>query len=375
MRGPRILVALTATLSIIGAPGSTTDAGAAAGECTASVGFEGPITGPVAPLGREQLRFAQLAVSIDDAANGTNVALVPGDTQLAPAQAAALTGQFISNPSIVAVAGPAGSKEVQAVGPLFADAGMAFISGSATYSVLTSGANPTFFRVVPADRMQGPFDARFIIRKLHPRAVLLVDDRERYSTSLAAAMIPVLRRAHIRVDHESVPQSQTNFSQLVAKVTPSIGVVILPWQIAANAQKFGMALATHRSKAVIFGTDGLFSSAFTVTGSYVSDFAPDITAIRADTSIVQAARSRFGSFGTFGPPVYAATDVIAQAIAAVCRAGQQPTRATVLAEVRSINEPTSILGEPIRFTSTGELEGAHWFIFRIDRAARYRMLR
>jgi hypothetical protein len=162
---------------------------------------------------------------------------------------------------------------------------------------------------------------------------------------------------------------------VVRKVTASTGAVILPWEIAANAQHFGLALARRGSKAVIFGTDGLFApGVFTVTGSYVSAFAPVITAIPGDGSVVQAARSRFGSFGIFGPPVYAATDVIANAIAAVCRAGQKPTRGTVLAEIRNTNEPTSILGEPIRFTPNGELKSGHWFVFRVGRSGRYRML-
>ena len=34
---------------------------------------------------------------------------------------------------------------------------------------------------------------------------------------------------------------------------------MLPWQVAANAQQFGRNLAQQHKKAVIFGTDGLFS--------------------------------------------------------------------------------------------------------------------
>ncbi len=57
-------------------------------------------------------------------------------------------------------------------------------------------------------------------------------------------------------------------------------MVVLPWQVAANAQQFGRNLAEQHKKAVIFGTDGLFSpGTFTITGSYVSSFGPDITAI------------------------------------------------------------------------------------------------
>ncbi len=100
--------------------------------CAATIGIEGPFTGDVAVLGQEQLAFAKLAVDMDNKANGTNITLVQGDTQLDPAQATTVTQQFTSNSKMVAVVGPAGSQEVQAVGPLFGRAGMAFITGSAT---------------------------------------------------------------------------------------------------------------------------------------------------------------------------------------------------------------------------------------------------
>src|SRR5580704_19049700 len=93
--------------------------------CATSIGFEGPITGPVAPLGTEQLHFAELAVATDNAANNTKITLVQGDTQLNPAMAVTVTQQFTSNANIVAVAGPAGSQEVEAVGGLMDRAGMA----------------------------------------------------------------------------------------------------------------------------------------------------------------------------------------------------------------------------------------------------------
>ena len=93
----------------------------------------------MAPLGTEQLHFAQLAVATDNAANKTQITLVQGDTQLQPAQATTVTQQFISNSSIVAVVGPAGSQEVEAIGGPMGRAGMAFISGSATAVALTTG--------------------------------------------------------------------------------------------------------------------------------------------------------------------------------------------------------------------------------------------
>src|SRR6266571_1810523 len=385
MKGRLVLaVAAVGSLAVAGcsssnsssaAGGGTSTASAATKSCVASVGFEGPITGPVAPLGTEQLHFAELAVSMDNAANKTKISIVQGDTQLQPAQATTVTQQFISNSSIVAVVGPAGSQEVEAVGGPMSRAGMAFISGSATNTTLTTGKYPTFFRAVSNDHVQGPQDANYIVKTLHPKSIMIVDVQESYSTGLVSEMTPVFQAAGVKVDHESVSQKLTDFSSLVAKVTPATSVVVLPWQVAANAQQFGRNLAQQHKKAVIFGTDGLFSpGTFTISGSYVSSFGPDITGIPADASIVAAAKAKNYSFGTFGPPVFAATHVIDEAIASVCKSGQTPSRSNVLAAINQTNEPTSILGQPIQFDSHGDLVNGKFFLFKIDSAGKYQLI-
>ena len=273
-----------------GGSSSSSSSGAATKSCVATIGMEGPLTGPVAVLGQEQLHFAQVALIKDNLANHTKITMVQGDTQLNPAQATTVTQQFTSNPKIVAVVGPAGSQEVEAVGPLMARAGIGFISGSATAVALTTGKYPTFFRTVSKDGVQGPQDANYIVKNLHPKALMIVDDQEAYSTGLVSAMLPVFKAAGIKVDHESVSQKTTDFSSLVAKVTPATTVVVLPWQIAANAQQFGRNLAQQHKKALIFGTDGLYSTgSFTIPGSYVSSFGPDITSIPADAAIAAIA--------------------------------------------------------------------------------------
>ena len=177
--------------------------------CTASLAIEGPFTGPVAQLGLEQLHFAQLAVANDNKAKGTNVTLAQDDTQLTPS----LADQRRSRSSLRArwpSIGPAGSQEVEAVGPLFGKAGMAFISGSATLPALTtSGKNTTFFRVVPDDDVQGPQDANYIINHLHPKGVLIIDDDEAYSQGLVNVMTPILQKAGITVNHQSYNGTDT----------------------------------------------------------------------------------------------------------------------------------------------------------------------
>jgi branched-chain amino acid transport system substrate-binding protein len=352
-----------------------TGAGAGTKSCVASVGMEGPLTGQVAFLGQEQLHFAQIALAADNLVNHTKISLVQGDTQLTPSIATTVTQQFTSNTKIVAVVGPAGSQEVTAVGPLMARAGLAFISGSATSPTLTTGTYPTFFRVVSKDSVQGPQDAHYIISKLHPKALMIVDDQEVYSTGLVASMTPIFTAAGIKVDHESVSQKTTDFSSLVAKVTPATSVVVLPWQVASNAQQLGRNLAQQHKKALIFGTDGLYDKKnFTIPGSYVSSFGPDITGIPADAAIAATAKSKYGTFGTFGPPMFAATHVVDEAIASVCKSGKTPSRSNVLAAIKATSEPTSILGQPISFDSHGDLVSGKFFLFKINSTGQYQLI-
>ena len=287
----------------------------AAKSCKATIAIEGPFTGPVAQVGLEQLHFAQLAVADDNKANGTSVNLVQDDTQLTPSLATQKTQSILSS-NAVATVGPAGSQEVEAVGPLFGRGGMAFITGSATLPALTTdGKNPTFLRVVPNDNIQGPQDANYVIHHLHPKAVLVIDDDEAYSQGLVKSMIPIFQKAGVKVDHQTINGTDTGAtlanainSLVTSQLTPDETVTMLPWQAAANAQQFGLAAQQQHKKTILFGTDGTNSpSQFKIPGSYVSNFGPDISSSDRplDKQIV-AGVAKYGPYGSFGIPTYAA---------------------------------------------------------------------
>ncbi|MGZ4292616.1 MAG: branched-chain amino acid ABC transporter substrate-binding protein [Solirubrobacteraceae bacterium] len=364
---------------------SAAAAGSSGKSCKATIAIEGPFTGPVAQVGLEQLHFAQLAVADDNKANGTNVNLVQDDTQLTPSLATQKTQSILSS-SAVATVGPAGSQEVEAVGPLFGRAGMAFITGSATLPALTTdGKNPTFLRVVPNDNIQGPQDANYVINHLHPKAVLIIDDDEAYSQGLVKTMIPILQKAGIKVDHETINGTDTGAtlanainSLVTSKLNPDETVTMLPWQAAANAQQFGLAAQQQHKKTILFGTDGTNSpSQFKIPGSYVSNFGPDISQSSnpLDKQIV-AGVAKYGPYGSFGVPTYAATDVEMKAIAAVCKSGQTPSRSNVLAAIRKTNIAPSAnpMGVEIAFKSNGDLTGQPGYLFKISSSGTYQTI-
>ena len=175
-----------------------------------------------------------------------------------------------------------------AVAPVFMKADrLPFISGSAIGRSLTNGSIPNFFRVAPNESLQSRTIAAHIRQRLKAKDVFIVDDGSAYSKGLAAGVQSKLKARGVRITRDAVSQKTTDFSSVVAKIGSEIDVVFLPWQIAAGAQLFGQQLRQQGGKAIIVGSDGLDSGDFTIPGSYVSAFAPDIRAIAGNAAFIE----------------------------------------------------------------------------------------
>jgi branched-chain amino acid transport system substrate-binding protein len=347
--------------------------GQSAADCNGSIGIMAPITGDAAELGEEQRNWGKFGLDRFNQENGTKFKLVEGDTQLDPGQASTVGQQMVSNEDVLAVVGPAGSQEIDAVGPIFERANLGFVSQSATATELTDGKYPTFSRVVPKDSVQAPTDAQYMIDEMGVKKVLIVDDQTSYSTGIADVLEEELKNGGVDVSRESVNQKATDFSAIASNVSNDTDVVFLPWQIAANAQLLGKQLKEQGKDAVIFGSDGLFSpDDFNIEGSYVSAFAPDIKSIPSSKEVADAYQEEYGDFGTFGPPTYAAMEVVANAILAACEEGD-PTRESVAEQIRQVEIPDSLLGQPITFDENGDLNDAKFFIFTVKKGGKFEL--
>src|SRR4051794_4528347 len=354
---------------------SPTVAASRVAACTSGqIGFMGPLTGPVAFLGHEQGTWAKYAVDSFNAANGTHFTIKQGDTQLNPKLALTVGTKFTADKSLLATVGPAGSQEVIAVGKLFARKGLPAISSSATNVVLIDGRYPTFSRVVGNDSVQGTTDANFMIKKLHAKKVVIVDDQEAYSTGLAAQATKVFRAAGVKVQRESVNQKVTDFSSLVTKVADDTTVVFLPWQVAANGQLFAEQMKEQGKAAKIFGSDGLDSGDFTSSGAYVSSFARDIHGLPGTAKVISGYNKKYGTkWSTFGPPAYVAAQVAATGYKAACADGKA-TRAEVLKDIRAAKIPHSILGIPVAFDKHGDVPAAKFYVSQIQADGKHKLV-
>jgi branched-chain amino acid transport system substrate-binding protein len=297
---------------------------------------------------------------------------VQGDTQLPNvAEAIKAAKQLASDKRVWAVVGPAGSQEVQDSFPSYKAGGLAFVSGSASRTSLTDGTRRGyFFRVVPNDSVQGPTVANYIVSKIKATKVFIIDDQETYSQGLADSVQSVLKSKGVSVNRDSIGQSATDFSSVIAKIPGDTQVVYIPWQLSSQAQTFGQQLKTAGKSAKLFGSDGLFDpSTFKITGAYDSFFPVDPKS--KQVAAYEKAHSGDGEF--FGAPSAVAAGVAMRAVAAACSDGKI-TRAEVRRKVATTTIPKaqSILGLAVAFTKNGDLKGGKFGIYQIQSNGTYK---
>lgn len=311
-----------------------------------------PITGAAAFIGKEQLGVARYAVR--RLGRGA-VRLTEADTQLDPARAARVARTLHRTPDVLAVVGPAGSQEVLAAAPVFTRSErLAFVSASAVQPELTNGSIPSFFRVVPNDRSQGPAIVRLIRRTLKARIVAIVDDGTTYSRRLADRVETGLRGSGSSVSRTRVGAGTTDFRQAARRVARRTQVVVLAFHVAATAQLFGAELRRQGSSSTLVGSDTLDSGDFTISGSYVASFAPRVRVPGYEGRLVSK----------FGPPAYVAAEVAVRAVLAACADGSA-TRREVVERVRATDLRRTLLGGRLRFTSRGDVRGASYSMLRV----------
>jgi len=344
-----------------------------------------PVTGGAGFLGAEQGSWAKYAVKTIAPQLGLKVKFVLGDTPVeqGPAPAQALAQKYVSDKSVLVVLGPATSGAVAASSATYFQAKIAHISPSATRTSLTQGATkdgtPAFFRVVPGDYIQGPTDANYMIKTLKAKKVVLLDFQEPYSTGLADAVEATLKKAGVSTTRLSAPNTTTDYSAFVTKVPSDADVVFFPTQKPGDAQTFAQQLIEQGKKAKVFGSDGSDDpSAFKVPGSYVSNFAPDITGIKADAALIAGwKKDNSGrAVGSFGPPSYGAAQVAMNAIKLACTQGHgTATRQAVFRNIKKVKIANWILGGSLRWsTKTNDPLNAKFYIFQIQSNGAYKLV-
>ena len=188
------------------------------------IGHVGPLTGSIAHLGKDNENGARLAVEEANAAkiqiDGKDVkfAFVAEDDQADP-KVGTTVAQKLVDAKVNGVVGHLNSGTSIPASPIYSQAGIPVISGSATNPKLTEQGFKTQFRVVGRDDQQGPAIASYLADTKKPKLVAVIDDATAYGKGIADEVEKTLKAANIKVlPREQGTDKTTDWKAILTKV-------------------------------------------------------------------------------------------------------------------------------------------------------------
>ena len=327
----------------------------------AAIALQFPETGDAANLGAPMLKGTQLAVETFNQINpDTCVDLKTFDTQGDPAKAPAVAQAIIGDATILGLVGPGFSGESKAALPLFNEAGLATITGSATNAELQKSGFKVFHRILANDALQGPSIAYYVQGALKPTSVGVIDDASDYGKGLADAVKKVLGAAVKASD--SIDPKASDFSAVVSKMKDANPDVIFFGGYYAEAVKLSTQLRDAGVKAKLVFGDGVKDQA-----GYADAAGPAAEGALIACPCKDGTKDFLASWkkkydeapGTYGAEYYDATNVFLNVI----KAGAK-NRAAVLTAVKAY-EGIGVTKE-IKFSKNGEaIEAGNIYIYEV----------
>ncbi|HUQ76388.1 MAG TPA: branched-chain amino acid ABC transporter substrate-binding protein [Burkholderiales bacterium] len=225
------LTALALAVALVGCgdkkPAAQADKGSDKGSSSGAeikIGHVAPLTGQIAHLGKDNENGARLAVEEANASgvkiDGKDVkfALVAEDDQADP-KVGTTVAQKLVDAKVVGVVGHLNSGTSIPASPLYNQAGIPVISGSATNPKLTEQGYKNQFRVVGRDDQQGPAIASYIATERKPKVVALIDDATAYGEGIANEVEKSLKAANVQVlPREKGTDKTTDWKAILTKL-------------------------------------------------------------------------------------------------------------------------------------------------------------
>jgi branched-chain amino acid transport system substrate-binding protein len=234
MNNSRIaLTLLAAALGLAGCgdksapkPAAKSDAPAAsaAAGIEIKIGHVGPLTGQIAHLGKDNENGARLAIEQANEAKikidgkEAKFTLVAEDDQADP-KVGTTVAQKLVDAKVAGVVGHLNSGTSIPASPIYNQAGIPVISGSATNPKLTEQGFKTQFRVVGRDDQQGPAIANYLASNTKPKLVAVIDDATAYGEGLANEVEKSLKTAGVKtLPREKGTDKTTDWKAILAKL-------------------------------------------------------------------------------------------------------------------------------------------------------------
>lgn len=188
------------------------------------IGHVGPLTGGIAHLGKDNENGARLAIEeaneakIQIGGQPVKFTLLAEDDQEDP-KVGTTVAQKLVDARVAGVVGHLNSGTSIPASPVYNQAGIPVISGSATNPKLTEQGFRNQFRVVGRDDQQGPAIASYLAAERKPKLVAVIDDASAYGEGIANEVEKTLKAANIKVlPREKGTNKTTDWKAILTKL-------------------------------------------------------------------------------------------------------------------------------------------------------------
>ncbi len=254
---------------------------------TIKIGMGGPMTGDYAMFGIDISQGAQIAFDEQKGIDGWKFELLAEDTQGSPEAGAAVANKFVSDPTLVAIAGHIFSGETEAAMPIYEKAGIPMLSASATNPPLTTmgSMHLTALPLPMPPKQQIP--AAFMYNKLGVRNLAVMHDGGTYGQGLAdLVQADFEEMGGTVVAYEAVTPGETDYrAQILSAVADKKPEAIYFGGYIGEAVVMVNQMAQSGLAGVIFfGCDGTFGGEFIEKtgangeGAYAASLVPPSSA-------------------------------------------------------------------------------------------------
>ena len=203
---------------------ATVGLSAAHAQTVVKIGHAGPLTGPIAHIGKDGENGVRLA--LDDAnAKGITIGgqkvqfeLASEDDQADP-RTATTVAQRLGDLGVKGVIGHVTSGASIPASRIYEQAGIPVITPSSTNPKLTQQGYKVTFRVIANDLQQGAAMAKYAVGNLQAKKVAIIDDRTAYGQGLADAFAESLKQQGVQVvGREFTNDKATDFTAILTKI-------------------------------------------------------------------------------------------------------------------------------------------------------------
>ena len=379
-KGAWRLVALAAVVSLVlaacgsdddGGDGSATGGGEAK---TVTIGFVGAKTGDNANLGLNIRDGIKVAIAEENALDdGVTIELKEFDTGGDPAQATTVAPQFLGDDSIIATVGPAFSGETKALIPLYQDAGLPFVSPSATNVALpeTIPEQPVFHRIIADDALQASGVTKYLVDTVKPKSVAYIHDNTEYGKGLADGTEAQAEEAGVKTAVSAAldPKAQ-DYSATVNQVRSSGADTVFYAGYYAEAGRLRKQLVDANVEVEFITGDGSLDPGFITAAGAAQANGAKITCpcnLAFATSegelkeFYDNFREEIGKDpGLYSPEAYDATKLIIKGI----KAGND-TREKMLEYLENDVGTYEGVSKTIEFEENGNIKSTEFFVFEV----------